>query len=301
MNLVILSKRSRAYTTERLARTARERGHVCRVLDPEGLTLCLIDEKPRIYLKSRRLLKVDCALPRLGSTQISDFSLSIVSSLETLHVTCLNPYDTIVRGRDKFRCLTQLATRGVPIPRTLLARRPEEVQAKVELIGGPPVILKLIAGSHGVGMIFAENMNSIVSIIESFWEVGRNILIQELVPESRDQDIRTFLVGGKVVAAMRRYAPVGEFREALDRATPLSLAAGSEVRLLAERSAQILGLDVATVDLIETKKGHLVTDFSWSPTFEVIERVTEVDLAEQVIRHAEDLVERRPRGLAKAS
>jgi ribosomal protein S6--L-glutamate ligase len=157
-------------------------------------------------------------------------------------------------------------------------------------------------GEKGVGLIFAEKMDSIVSILESFWEVGKNILLQELVPESRDRDIRAFVVGGQVLTAMRRIAPVGEFREALDRAAPVVLEADAREAVL--RTAAILGLEVATVDLIETNRGPLVTDIGWSPGLEIVESVTQVDVAAAILEHAETLAQRRRRavpGLARST
>ncbi len=288
MKIVLLAKRSRAYSTERVIQAARARGHRCLALDPEDLSLAL-DGGPRpvIYYKSRRLLNVSLALARLGAAP-NEFALSALRCFEALGVPCINPPDAILQARDRFRSLGVLAAAGIRVPRTLLARRPEELERKIALLGGPPVILRLLEGTQHVGAIVAEKTHSILSIVESFWEAGKNILLQQYLPESRGRELRAFVVGGRVIAAVRRVTRVGEFKKNIHRpreATSVDLARAR--RALAIRAAEILGLPIAAIDIVEARGGPLVVDAHPTPGLEEIERPTDVDVAGEIVRFAE--------------
>ena len=289
MKIVVLSRRSRSYSTERLVQTARTRGHTCQALDPDDCSLVLEADRPVVYYKSRRLLNVHLAVPRLGA-QATEFSLTLLQAFEELGIPCLNLPDAIANARDRFRSLRALGRAGLPIPRTLVCRRPEEIGRKVQLIGGPPVLLKVLGGSHGMGAIIAENMDSIVSIVESFWEAGRNILLQQVV--GRGREVRAFVAGGRVIGAVRRAPRAAEPRDPRSATSePADLT--RPYRALAIRTAEVLGLEVAGVDLHEGKGGPLVMEVNPAPGLEEVERATGIDVASEVMRFAEAMVARR--------
>jgi ribosomal protein S6--L-glutamate ligase len=294
MKIVLLAKRSRAYSTERLIQAARARGHRLLALDPEDLSLVLDGaERPVVYHKSRRLLKVGIAIARLGAAP-NEFAISALQCLEALGVPCLDAPEAILHARDRFRSLRALAAAGMRVPRTLLARRPEELERKIQLLGGPPVTLRLLQGTQNVGAIVAEKEHSIISIVESFWEAGKNILLQQYHPESRGRELRAFVVGGRVIGAIRRVVRLGEFRTQIHRtreAAPIELSRAH--RALAIRAAEILGLSIAAVDLVEAKGGPVVGEVNPTPGLEEVERTTEIDVAGEIVRFAESFAAER--------
>ena len=296
MKIVVLAKRSHSYSTERLVEAARERGHRCHALDPEDCSLVLDGARPVVYYKSRRLLGVEVAVPRMGAAA-SEFALSALQAIEALGAVCLNRPDSITNARDRFRSLRLLQDSGLRVPRTLLARRPEELERKVELLGGPPVVLRVLQGTHSVGAIAAENLPAIISIVESFWEAGKNILLQRYAVERSGRLIRAFVVGGRVLAAVRRVVQLGGVRRRPQRpreAMPAEL--NRPCRALAIRAAHVLNLDIAGVDLVEARGGPMVVEVNPSPGLEELELVTGVDLAGEIIRFAEVLTLSRAAG-----
>jgi ribosomal protein S6--L-glutamate ligase len=293
MKIVILSKRSRSYSTERLIQAARARGHRCHAIDPEDCSLVLEGStRPVIYYKSRRLLNVGLAIPRLGASP-SEFTISTLQCFESLRVPCLNRPDAITNARDRFRSLRVLAAAGLEVPRTLLARRPEELPRKVQLLGGPPVTLRLLQGTQNVGAIVAVEGHAIVSIVESFWEAGKNILLQQYVPEARGRELRAYVVGGRVIGAVKRVTRLGEFRTHLHKPREAqSVELTRAFRALAIRAAEILELDIAGVDLVESKRGPMVVEVNPAPGLEELERASGIDVAGELVRFAESYVDR---------
>lgn len=293
MKILILSKRSRSYSTERLIQAARARGHRCHAIDPEECSLVLDGAtRPVIYYKSRRLLNVGLAIPRLGAVA-SEFTVSALQCFEALGVPCLNGPDAITNARDRFRSLRVLAAAGVKVARTLLARRPEELPRKIELLGGPPVMMRLLQGTQNVGAIVSGEPHAIISIVESFWEAGKNILLQQYVPEARGRELRAYVIGGRVIGAVKRITRIGEFRTHLHRpreavATELT----RNYRALAIRAAEILNLEIAGVDLMESRGGPMVVEVNPAPGFEEVERAGGIDVAGELVRFAESYVER---------
>jgi ribosomal protein S6--L-glutamate ligase len=301
MKIVILSKRSRSYSTERLVQAARGRGHRCHSLDPEDCSLVLEGgRRPVIYYKSRRLLNVGLVIPRLGAAP-SEFTISALQCFEAHGVPCLNAPDPLTNARDRFRSLRVLAEAGVRVPRTLLARRPEELERKVALLGGPPVILRLLQGTQNVGAIVAEKEHSIISIVESFWEAGKNILLQEYVREARGREIRAYVIGGRVIGALKRTARIGEFRTHLHKPREaVAVEPPRAYRALAIRSAEVLDLEIAGIDMVDARPGPMVVEVNPAPGFEELERATGIDVAGELVRFAELYAERKAAAAAKA-
>lgn len=288
MRLLVLSRLRVLYSTRRFREAATGRGHEVRIHDPLECTLLLDRERPRLLHRSREIPVPDCAIPRVGSFQTA-YSAAVVRHLEVMGVPVLNRADAVLRARDKLRSLQTLAERGIPVPRTAMARSPEAVERVLDRVGGPPVVLKLLHGTQGVGVILAETRAAVDATLDTLWGLGQDILIQEFVAESRGRDVRALVVDGEVVAAMRRQARPGEWRSNIHRG-----GVGEPVRLEPEYAdaavgaARAIGLDVAGVDLLEGAEGPRVMEINASPGFEGLERATGVDVAGRIVRLAEE-------------
>lgn len=286
MKIVIISRSRWIHSTRRLVQAAEALGHKAKVIDPLQCTLLLDHPRPKIFYKGRRVIKADVAIPRIGAS-ITHYGLSVLTTFESMGIPVLNDAVAVAMARDKFLALQILSRHKVAVPRTLLARNPRDLDAKFDLLGDPPVVLKLMEGTHGVGVMLAENREAVHSIMSSFWELGKNIFLQRFVSESKGKDIRAFVVGGQVVAAMRRTAKVGEFRANIHRG-----GHGERVDLpeayvrSALRAARLLDLQIAGVDLLESADGPLVMEVNASPGLQGIEAATGVDVASAIIHHA---------------
>ncbi len=266
------------------------------VVDPLNCFL-VCGRHPSVFHKNshKRLGDADVLLPRIGAS-ITEYGLAVVSHFEILGVPVVNPAPAIAATRDKLRCLQLLARHGIEIPRTVMARAPAQIERALAEVGGPPVVVKLVQGTQGVGVMLAETQSALEAILDTLWGLGQNILIQEFVPESQGRDIRALVVGDRVVAAMRRIARVGEFRSNLHR--------GGEGRLVqlspayervALDAARVTGLSLAGVDMLEAHDGPRVIEINSSPGFEGLETATGVDVAGQVMDLAESMAAaRRP-------
>src|SRR6185295_6932079 len=218
VRILILSRKRSLYSTRRLAETARSMGHRATVLDPLNCFIVCVRRNPSLYHKNshRRLDEIDVVLPRIGAS-ITEYGLAVVRQFSIMGVPIVNNSVPIARSRDKLRSLQLLSQHGIDIPRTVMARSPSQIARALEAVGGPPVVLKLIQGSQGVGVILAETLPGLEAILDTLWGLGQNILIQEFIAESRGSDLRALVVGGRVVGAMRRMARMGEFRSNIHR------------------------------------------------------------------------------------
>ncbi len=260
------------------------------VADPLDLALLLPAEgRPSIHSASHALSDVDLVIPRIGTT-ITEYGLAVIHHFELMGIPVLNASSAVYRARDKLRSLQVLVARGVPVPPTLMARNPESVEWCIEQLGGPPVILKLLQGTQGVGVMLAESMAAAEAILDAMWGLNQNILVQKFIAESKGRDVRCIVVGGRVVAAMRRVARPGAFRSNLHRGgrgegiDPVD-AATEKAALEASRA---IGLNISGVDLLESKSGPLVTEVNVSPGLEGIEAATGKDVAAEMIRYARE-------------
>lgn len=292
MRVVILSRRSSLYSTGRLIEAAEARGHEVSVVDPLRCYLIVECDSLRLLHGEQETGGCDVVIPRIGAS-ITEYGLAVVNQFETLGVPVVNGYRAIGRARDKFTCLQLLAQRGLPVPKTLLARNPRHVRDYVRQIGGAPVVLKLARGTQGVGVMLAETEESVLSILETLWSMGQNVLIQQFVEEARGRDLRLLVVGNEVVGAMRRYANGSEFRANIHRGGNGIVARPTpQARSIAIEATQTLGLSVAGVDLVETSKGPLVLEVNPSPGFEQLERASGSDIAGKVIDYATSIATR---------
>lgn len=286
MRIVVLSRNRWIHSTRRLIHAGEALGHKVKIVDPLQCTMLLDTGRSKLFYRGKRLLRVDVVIPRIAAS-VTHYGLAVMNTFEQMGAPVLNPARAVAAARDKFLALQVLSGHNVGIPRTLLARAPRDLESKLDLLGEMPVVLKLMEGTHGVGVMLAENREAVQSIVSSFWEFGKHIFAQRFVAESRGRDVRAFVVGNEVVAAMRRTAKVGEFRSNIHRG-----GVGEKVELeepfvrAALRATRLLGLRVAGVDLLESEKGPLVMEVNASPGLRGIEEATGVDVAGAIIRYA---------------
>jgi ribosomal protein S6--L-glutamate ligase len=289
MRVLLLSRQRWLHSTRRFRESARLRAHDLSIADPLECALAIAADGPRFLVKGRPLDGIDVGLPRIGAS-LPGQGIAAVSHLEAMGVPVVNGSAAIRRARDKLLALQTLAAKGIEVPRTVLARGPAQVDQALEIVGGPPVVLKLLRGTQGVGVILAETRAAASSTLDALWGLGQDVLIQEYVAESAGRDVRALVVGGEIVAAMRRQAQSGEWRSNIHRG-----GAGTRVDLdpayasAAASAALAIGLDVAGVDLLEGRDGPRVTEVNASPGFEGLERVCGVDAAGAILDQAEKL------------
>jgi ribosomal protein S6--L-glutamate ligase len=283
MKLAILSCSPRCYSTRRLKEAAQQRGHKARVLNTLKFAIDLDRGNPDLYYAQRHLDTYDAVLPRVGAS-ITYYGTAVVRQFQEMDVFCANTAHGITNSRDKLRSMQILSRHQIGIPRTTYVRDKKDVLPAIERVGGAPVIIKLIEGTQGIGVLLAESVKQAASIVELLQSQRQNVLIQKFVAESKGRDIRAFVVGDQVVAGMRRVAQGQEFRSNVHRggvAEPVEL--DEQYRETAVRCAQILGLRVAGVDMLEGKDGPQVMEVNSSPGLEGIETCTELDIAGAVI------------------
>lgn len=290
MKLAVLSRAPHAYSTQRLRAAAVQRGHDVKVLDTLKFAIDLTADEPDLHYRGRPLSDYDAILPRIGSS-ITYFGTAVVRQFEQMDVYTPNTADGISRARDKLRANQILSKHNIAMPATAFVRNRADVRPAIERVGGAPVVLKLLEGTQGIGVILAPQVKVAEAIIETLHSTNQNVLIQKFIAESRGRDIRALVVGDRVVAAMRRVAAGDEFRSNVHRGgsvEPVSLDPLYE--RTAVRSAQIMGLRVAGVDMLEGDEGPLVMEVNSSPGLQGIEQATNLDVAGAVIDYIADQV-----------
>ena len=286
MKLGILSRRASLYSTRRLAEAAAARGHEVRVFDYLRCTMNITSRKPQIVLGGETL-RFDAVIPRIGATH-TFYGTAVVRQFEMMGVFSANRSEAISRSRDKLRSLQLLSRQGIGLPVTGFAHSTKDIDGLIEIVGGAPLVVKLLEGTQGVGVVLAETRKAAESVISAFRQLDANILVQEYIKEARGTDIRAFVVGGRVIAAMQRAAPAGEFRANLHRgATAEAVKLTPEERRTAVRAAKTMGLDVAGVDLLRSGHGPVVLEVNSSPGLEGIEKATGVDVATKIVAFVE--------------
>jgi ribosomal protein S6--L-glutamate ligase len=293
VRIALLSRNAKLHSTARIVEAAHARGHEIDVIDPLGCMVVISRFTHRLFARGRELVGHDVVIPRIGAS-ITDYGLAVLTHFERAGIPSVNSTIAIGRSRDKLRALQYLSAHDVGIPRTAIARTPEAIRAAVDSVGGTPVIIKLLKGTQGVGVMKAESAEGVESIIDTLWGLGQNIILQEFIGESAGRDLRAIVIGGELVATMRRTAKKGEFRSNLHRG-----GNGKRVDLPAPYvraaldAARIMGLGVAGVDMLESKDGPRVIEVNSSPGLRGVERATGIDVAQRIIAHAERLVQRR--------
>ncbi len=288
MKLAILSRRKNIYSTSRLKEAAEQRGHEVLVIDYMRCYMNISSEKPIIYYKGRKLPLFDAVIPRISPGR-TFYGTAVVRQFETRGTFSINPSISITRSRDKLRSLQLLSRKGIDMPITGFAYSLNDVDKLIKMVGGPPLIVKLIEGTQGVGVILAETKKAASSVIQAFMGLNANIIIQEFIDEARGADIRCFVVGDKVVAAMERQAEPGEFRSNIHQGGMAKAVKISKAeRDMAVKAAKIMGLKMAGVDLLRSKRGPLIMEVNSSPGLEGIEAATNQDVAGMIIDYIEN-------------
>ncbi len=289
MKIGILSRKASLYSTSRLREAGRERGHDMHVINPLRCYMNITARQPTV-LHRGAVLELDAVIPRIGAS-VTFYGTAVVRQFEVAGVYSVTESQALARSRDKLRTLQLLSREGVGLPITGFARSSRDVDGVIDLVGGPPVIIKLLEGTQGVGVVLAETRKAAESVIAAFQQLEANILVQEYIKEAGGADIRVLIVGGRVVAAMERRAAPGEFRSNLHRggtASPAKLT--TRERNTCVRAARILGLGVAGVDFLRAERGPVVMEVNSSPGLEGIETATGVDVAGEIIDHIENNV-----------
>ncbi len=285
MKIAILSRNARLYSTKRLVEAARLRGHSVRVLDPLRCYMRIAAGAFEIHYQGRALHGIDAVIPRIGAS-ITFYGTAVVRQFEMMGVYTPNGSDAIQRARDKLRTLQLLAREGSELPITVFGDNPDDTGDLLTMLGEPPYVIKLNEGAQGQGVLLAEKRSGAQGMIEAFRSLYANFLVQEFIAEAKGADLRCFVVAGKVIAAMRRQAPEGDFRANLHRggvAQQVTLSA--EETSTAIRAAAVMGLGVAGVDLLRSTRGPLVLEVNSSPGLEGIEGASGVDVAGAIIEH----------------
>ncbi len=290
MKIAILSRNARLYSTRRLVEAARNRGHEVRVLNHLRCFMDITSDRPSVHHGSEELTRedIDAVIPRIGAS-VTQYGTAVVRQFEMMGVYSVNESVAIVRARDKLRSLQLLSRRKIGIPVTAYAHNPDDVRGVIREVGGAPLVIKLLEGTQGIGVVLAETVKAAESVMQAFMAIGSNILVQEFIKEAGGSDIRCFVVNGKVIAAMMRTAPEGEFRSNLHRggsAQLVKLTAGE--RSTAVRAATAMGLNVCGVDLLRSARGPLVMEVNSSPGLKGIEAATGRDVAGMIIQHIEE-------------
>jgi len=287
MKIAIISRNAKLYSTSRMVEEAKAKGHEVRVIDPLRCYMTIASQRPTIHYKGEDLTGFDAIIPRIGAS-ITFFGTAVVRQFEMMNVYSINESVAISRSRDKLRSLQLLARKGIGLPVTGFAHSTQYTKDLINLAGGAPLVIKLLEGTQGIGVVLAETGKAAESVIEAFRGLKANILVQEFIKEAGGADIRCFVIGDKVVAAMKRQGGEGEFRSNLHRGGNASLVKLTpEERLTATRAAKIMGLNVAGVDLLRSNHGPVIMEVNSSPGLEGIEAATEKNVAGMIINFIE--------------
>lgn len=288
MKIVILSRNKDLYSTNRIKQAAIERGHEVVIIDPLKCYMNITSNMPAIYYKGENLMDVDAVIPRIGAS-ITFYGTAVVRQFEMMGVYCLNESVAISRSRDKLRSMQLLARKGIGLPVTGFAHHTQYTEDLIQMVGGAPLVIKLIEGTQGIGVVLAETNKAAESVIEAFKGLDAEILVQEFIKEANGEDIRSFVVGDRVVASMKRKGKEGEFRSNVHRGgTTTTVRITPEERSIAKRAAKIMGLNCAGVDMLRSNHGAVVMEVNSSPGLEGIESATNKDLAGAIIEFLEE-------------
>ena len=285
MKLAILSRNGKLYSTRRLVEAARERGHSVRVLDPLRCYMRIACDGFAMHHQGKALTGYSAVIPRIGAS-ITRYGTAVLRQFELMGSYTPNPSDAILKARDKLRCHQLLAAQGLGLPVTAFGDNPDDTSDLLAMLGPPPHVIKLNEGTQGAGVMLTEKPSASRSVIEALRGLYANFLVQEFIAEAKGADLRCFVVGGKVVAAMRRQAPKGDFRSNLHRGGTAKAVTPSEAEAdTALRAARLLGLGIAGVDLIRSRRGPLILEVNASPGLEGIEEATGVDVAGAIVEY----------------
>jgi ribosomal protein S6--L-glutamate ligase len=287
MRIAVLSTNQNLYSTRRLVEAGIERGHEMLVIDHRRCYMNIMSSAPEIHYKGGAIEPIDAIIPRIGAS-VSFYGTAVVRQFEMMGVYSLNESVAITRSRDKLRALQLLSRKGIGMPVTGFANSPDDTDDLLSVVGGAPVVIKLLEGTQGVGVVLAETKKAAASVIEAFRGLKAHFMVQEFIQEADGADLRCLVVGDKVVASMKRQGKEGEFRSNLHRGGKATLVKITpEERSTAVRSARVMGLNVAGVDLLRSERGPLVMEVNSSPGLEGIETATRRDVAGLIVEFIE--------------
>lgn len=287
MKIGILSRNRKLYSTRRLVEAAEQRGHEVQVIDHLRCYMNITSLRPSVHFRGEKLQGFDAIIPRIGAS-VTFYGTAVLRQFEMMGVYPLNESVAISRSRDKLRSIQLLARKGIGLPVTGFARNPDDVEGVIEMVGGAPLVIKLLEGTQGIGVVLAETRQAAKSVIEAFMGLDVSILIQEFIKEAGGSDVRCLVLGEKVVAAMKRQGREGEFRSNLHRGGTAELVRITpEERSAAVRAARVMGLNMAGVDILRSNHGPVVMEVNSSPGLQGIEASTGKDVADMVIRFIE--------------
>lgn len=287
MRIALLSRNERLYSSRRLIEAAEARGHQVDVIDVLSCYMNINDKNPSIHMKGVELPRYDAVIPRIGASN-TFYGTAILRQFEMMNCYTLNESLAISRSRDKLRSMQLLSRKGIGLPITGFASTPSNIPDLIDMVGGAPLVIKLLEGTQGIGVVLAETRKAAESVLEAFMGLNANIMVQEYIKESGGADIRCFVVGDRVIAAMKRQAQEGEFRSNIHRGASASIVKlTKEERSTAIRAAKAMGLRVAGVDILRSNRGPLVMEVNSSPGLEGIEKSTARDVADCIIEYIE--------------
>ena len=287
MKIAMLARNADLYTHKRLKEAAEQRGHTLDIINTLRCYMNIASRRPEVYYNGEKLVGYDAVIPRIGAS-ITFYGMAVLRQFEMQGVYPLNESVAIGRSRDKLRSMQLLARDGIGLPVTTFAHDPKQTEEVLSLAGGAPVVIKLLEGTQGIGVVLADTKRSAKSVVEAFRGAGVNILVQEFIKEAGSTDIRAIVIGGKVVAAMKRTGADGDFRSNLHRGGSAELIKLSpEERSIAVRSAKTMGLNVCGVDMLRANHGPVVMEVNSSPGLEGVEKATNLDIAGKIIEYIE--------------
>ena len=287
MKIAMLARNPKLYSHKRLVEAAEERGHTLDIINTLRCTMNITSHRPSILYNGETLTGYDAVIPRIGAS-ITHYGLAVLRQFEMMNVWPLNESVAIGRSRDKLRSMQIFSKHGLGLPVTAFAHDPKQTEEVLKIVGGAPAVIKLLEGTQGIGVVLGETEKSAKSVVEAFRGVNVNILVQEFIKEAGSTDIRIFVIGGKVVAAMMRTGAEGDFRSNLHRGGSAKMTKITpEERSTALRAAKVMGLNVAGVDILRANHGPVIMEVNSSPGLEGIENATGKDVAGQIIQFIE--------------
>lgn len=291
MRFLVLTRQPRLHSVRRLREACLRRGFEMETMDVTKVAMAMHPRRPRLYYQGQEVdaKQYDVIIPRIG-TSVTETGCAVVRQFEAMGLPVLNPSMAILRARDKLRSMQVLSRLDVDIPKSMIIRRVGDLDQALSLVGGVPCVLKLLQGTQGVGVMLVESREAIESVLQAFWSLGHTIMLQEFIAESKGKDVRAFVVGDRVVAAMRRQAKLGEFRSNIHRGgLGRSLTLSPEDEAAAVAAAKAMGLHCAGVDYLESKDGPKIIEVNASPGYQGLEQATKVDIAGHIVDFAAEL------------
>ena len=287
MNIVILSRNPQLYSTQRLVEAATKRKHTVQIIDPLKCEIIIEKKNPAVIYKGKHVENVDAIIPRIGAS-VTFYGTAVVRQFEMMKVFSTVESQALVRSRDKLRSLQVLSRAGLGMPKTVFSNYTKDVAEVINYVGGAPLVIKLLEGTQGLGVVLAETNNAAESVLEAFNGLQARVIVQEFIKEAKGADIRSFVVDGNVVGAMKRQGKEGEFRSNLHRGGSANIIQLSdEEENAALKAAKALGLGICGVDMLQSARGPLILEVNSSPGLEGIEAATKKDIANIIIRYIE--------------